>query len=229
MSITGVIVVFFVLVIGSFIFLTVLSSRKDQEIKQQMARSMGFTPIPADPALCAKISTLYQRNGIQYRYELQNVSKKGMPDGDIYLFDLINTSGEDNSTTESQAVAIISTYLSLPPFTMFPKSDEKYQLSGIANKILEWGTSFIGNPVSFPEFPVFNARYIITSNQPDLMHSFVDERIARFFSQTQMYSLHASENIFTFSELEPGFNTSNPNNMNQRANRAMEIFRVLQK
>ena len=230
MYITGVaIVITFLLIIGGFIFLAIQSSRKDLEAKQQTAQNMGFTPATADAALRDKISTLYQRSGVQNRYELRNVSQKRTPDGDIYLFDLINTSGEDDSATENQAVAIVSPYLKLPQFTFFPKSDEKYKLSGLANMVLEWGTSMLGNPVPFPEFPAFNARYIVSSNQPDLVRGFLDESIARYFSQTQMYSLHASGNIFTFSEMEPRFNTSDPNSMNQRVNRAMEIFRTLQK
>ena len=231
MNISGaVIVVFFLVIIGAFIFIVVQSSRKDVEAKRQTARAMGFTPISADTVLSDKISALYQNKNILNKYALRNVSQKRTPDGDMYLFDLINTSGEDDSSTENQAVAIVSPHLNLPPFTLFPKSDEKYKLSGLTNKILEWGTSLLlGDPVPFPEFPAFSSRYIITSNQPDLVRSFIDENIARYFSKTQMYSLHASGNVFTFSEMEPRFNASDPNSMNQRVNRAAEIFRVFQK
>lgn len=231
MNITGVsIVVVFLLIIGFFVFITIRSTQNDVEVKQQIARNMGFTPISADTVLSEKIFALYQRKGALNKYKLRNVSQKRTPDGDIYLFDLINTSGEDDSSTENQAVAVISPRLHLPSFTLFPKSDEKYKLSGITNKILEWGTSLmLGNPVPFQKYPTFNARYIITSDQQDLVYGFIDENIAHYFSKTQMYSLHADKNIFTFSELEPLFNTNDSSSMNRRVNRAVEIFRMLQK
>ena len=94
MNISGaVIVVFFLVIIGAFIFIVVQSSRKDVEAKRQTARAMGFTPISADTVLSDKISALYQNKNILNKYALRNVSKKRTPYGYMYLFDLINTSG----------------------------------------------------------------------------------------------------------------------------------------
>jgi hypothetical protein len=200
------------------------------EKKQQIAQSLSFSPIEADPKLTGEIAELYRRPGSQTKYELRNVSRRVIPDGEIFLFDLVDTSGEDDNWAERQSVAIVSPYLKMPPFTLFPKADQKYALSGLANKVLEWGMSFVGTPLDFSEYPEFDARYIVTSNEStDWVRGFFDQSLAQYFSHTQMFTLHAAGNIFTFSEMGANFDTNDQSVMSQRVNHALDIFRLLQK
>jgi len=231
MDITGTLVIVgFLAFFGWMLYFAIQSSRKDVEKKQQIAQSLSFSPVEADPKLTGEIAELYRRPGSQTKYELRNVSRKLIPDGEIYLFDLVDTSGEDDSWAEKQAVAIVSPYLKMPPFTLFPKADQKYAISGLANKVLEWGMSFVGTPLDFPEYPEFDARYIVTSNEStDWVHGFFDQSLAQYFSRTQMFTLHAAGNIFTFSEMGANFDTSDQGVMSQRVNHALDIFRLLQK
>ena len=220
----------FLLFFGGMVYFAIRSSRKEVEKKQQVARSLGFSPLEADPKLAAKIADLYRRPGAQTKYELRNVSRKIIPDGEAYLFDLVDTSGDDDSWTERQAVAIVSPGLKLPPFNLFPKSDPKYALSGLANKVLEWGMSFIGTPLDFPEYPEFDARCILTSDEgTDWVRSVIDPDLAGYLSRAQMLMLHAAENIFTLSEMGTSLDSNDQSVMSQRVNRALDIFRLLQK
>jgi len=57
----------------------------------------------------------------------------------------------------------------------------------------------------------------------------MDEPLARFFSQTEMYTLHAAGDLFTFAELDPNFKTADAQSIARRVNRALEIFRALRK
>jgi hypothetical protein len=231
MDITGTLVlVGFLVFFGWILYFAIQSSRKDVERKQQISQSLSFSPVEADPKLTGEISELYRRPGSQTKYELRNVSRRMIPDGEMYLFDLVDTSGDDDNWTERQSVAIVSPYLKIPPFNLFPKADQKYALSGLANKVLEWGMSFVGTPLDFPEYPEFDARYIVTSNEStDWVRGFFDQSLAQYFSRTQMFMLHASGNIFTFSEMGTNFDTSDQGVMSQRVNRALDIFRLLQK
>lgn len=222
-------VIAFLALIGIIIFVTIQSGQKAQQKKQQFAQSLGFAPYPADEKLSLKIFRLYRRAGAKTQLQLRNVFHKALLDGDMYLFDLVNTSGEDDSWTERQAVAICSPTLNLPAFMLYPKADQKYALSGLANKVLEWGVSFVGKPVAFPEYPALNARYVISSHEPDLLRPFFDARLAGYLAQTQMYTLHAMGDVFTFSEMDPRFDTLDQEKMHQRIQRAMELFRQLQK
>ncbi len=231
MDITGILVlVGFLLFFGGMLYFAITSTRKEAEQKKQNAQSLGFSPVEADPKLEEKIAAMYRRQGAQTRYELQSVSRRTIPDGEIYLFDLVDKSGDDDSWTERQAVAIVSPYLKLPPFTLFPKADQKYALSGLANKVLEWGMTFVGSPIPFPEYPDFNARYIVTSNESsDWVRGFFDQRLVDYFSRTQMFMLHGMDDIFTFAEMDPKFKPADSENMSRRVNQALDVFRALQK
>ncbi len=230
MDIASILFLFiFLPIFGWIVYMSIQSSRKEKENKQQVTQSLGFSSFEADESLSEKISNLYHRSWSKNSHRLRHVSRRLIPDGEMFLFDLVDTSGEDDSWTERQAVAIISPSLNLPPFAFFPKSNQKYALSGLANRIVEWGMSKIGEPVAFPQYPAMAERYVITSQDSDGLRSFMDEPLARFFGQTEMYMLHAAGNIFTFAEMDPNFKTGDIQSMTRRVNRAMEIFRALQK
>jgi len=149
--------------------------------------------------------------------------------GELFLFDLTDTGSEGDSWACSQAVAIRSPSLRLPPFELFPKVDSKnYALGGLANKIVAWVAAKSGEPVGFPEFPEFASRYVVISADPEAMRHFFDGRMAGYFAQTAYYSLQAAAELFVFAEIEPGFDTSDQLLMARRLARAQEIFRMWQ-
>lgn len=230
MDLTATLFLFgFLAIFGLIVYMTMQSNRKAKETRQQIAQSLGFSPFEAGGDLTGKISSLYHRPWSKNSYQLRHVFRRLIPDGEMYLFDLVDTSGEDESWTERQAVAIISPSLNLPPFSLFPKAAQKYALSGLTNRIVEWGMSKIGEPVAFAQFPALAERYMITSQDSDGLRLFMDEPLARFFGQTEMYMLHTSRDVFTFAEMNPKFNTGDLESMTRRINRALEIFRALQK
>jgi len=219
----------FIVVFGWFLYTFTQSSRKEKETKQLITQSLGFSSFEADRSLAGKISSLYQRPGSKNNYQLRHVSRRLIPDGTMFLFDLVDRSGNDDSWVERQAVAIISPSLKLPPFALFPKSNPKYALSGLANQVVEWGMSKIGEPVAFPQYPALGERYVVTSQDPEGLRVFMDDSLARFFGQTEMYTIHAAGDMFTFAEIDPNFKTADIQSMTRRVNRAMEIFHALQK
>ena len=231
MEITGMIVlVGFLLFFAGMLYFAITTTRKDVEQKKQNAQSLGFSLMQADSKLKDDISTLYRRPGAQTRYELRNVSRRVIPDGEMYLFDLVDTSGEDDSWTEKQAVAVVSPHLNMPPFNLFPKADQKYAISGLANKVLEWGMSFVGTQIDFPEYPEFTSRYIVTSNEAtDWVRSYFDQHLMGYFSRTNMFMIHAAGNIFTFSEMGTKLGDGDQSMISQRVNNALDVFRALQK
>ncbi|MBI5953839.1 MAG: hypothetical protein HY865_19470 [Chloroflexi bacterium] len=221
------ILITFLLFFGGMVFLAIQSSRQDIDKKRQIAQSLGFSPVEADSKLTNQIAILYRRPGAQTRYELRNVSRRVIPDGEMYLFDLVDTSGEDDSWTERQAVAIISPHLNMPPLNLFPKADQKYAISGLANKVLVWGMSFMGTHIDFPEYPEFASRYIVSSNEAtDWVRGYFDQHLAGYFSRTKMFMIHAAGNIFTFSEMGTKLGDRDPSVISQRVNNALDIFRA---
>ncbi len=230
MDLTAVIfLIGFLLVFGWIVYMSLQSARKEKETKEQVAQSLGFFPLEADENLTEKISSLYRRTWSKRSYQLRHVSRRVIPEGEMFLFDLLDISSDDDSSVERQAVALISPALNLPPFTLFPKAGRNYALSGLTNRIVAWGMSKIGEPVAFPQFPALTERYVLASSDPDGLRRFMDEPLARFFSQTEMYTLHAAGDVFTFAELDPNFKTADLQSMTRRVNRALEIFRALRR
>jgi hypothetical protein len=230
MDISSILTVFgFLLVFGLIVYVAVTSGRKDLQRKQELAQQVGFAPLVLDPYLADRISRLYHRPGAQNKYQVRNAFRRVIPDGEMYLLDLVETSSDEDSYSESQAVAIVSPDLNLPQFTFFPKADPKYALSGVANKILEWGMTKVGTPIAFPESPDFQSRYIVTSeDDPNVVRRFFEQGLVQFFSRTQMYMLHGMGNIFTFSEMDPQFKKPDQDSLSRRVNRALEILRQFQ-
>lgn len=230
-TITLLVVLFVLLAFTGLLIFSIRAGRKTKQAQAQIAQTLGVTPVEPDETLLAQIAAVYPaaKSADKPRYSLHNVSRRALPDGELFLFDLVDRDIESDSWIERQAVAIRSNRLRLPPFQMFPKVDTaKYGLGGLANAIVEWGAAQAGTPMSFPEFPTLQARYAVTSTDPEAARRFFDEDKARYFAKTEYYNLHAGGNLFTFAEMLPGFKTSDPAQMTQRINRALEMYRLFQ-
>ena len=175
-------------------------------------------------------------------YELRNVSRRSLPRGEMFLFDLvekrwdqIEIGVQDDLSAQIQAVAICSASLHLPPFELSFKSNLQEDIQQISpllakqfRQLLEWGESNLVTPVNFPEFPDFQSRYWVRSSAPESTQRFFDERMARYFANIEYYSLRAAGDLFVFAENELGY-TNDQALMTRRINRALEIYRLFQK
>lgn len=223
------VVLLILLVFAGLTFFSITASRKTEKANAQMAHMLSMTPVESDETLLSQISALYPTPGDKPRHSLHNLTRRALSDGDLFVFDLMDRDSESDSWIERQAVAIRSDSLRLPPFQMYPKVDtSKYGLGGLANAIVEWGVAKVGTPVRFPEFPAFQARYAVTSTDPEAARRFFDEDKARYFANTEYYNLHAGGQLFTFAEMQPGIKTNDPTQMTRRINRALEIYRLFQ-
>lgn len=210
-------------VAGAFIAIQVAQFYGRQNTLRQFTQSLGFSPVEATKELTLKISRLYDTPGSKNAYEMQKVSHKSMPDCEVYLFDLVEISGGENTVKERQAVAIVSPTLKLPQFIFIPK------LNTILTAILERSLSGWGKLLDFPQFPALNSRYLIISREPELAYSFINENLAASLAKTKSHTLYAAGNIFTFSEFHESNTIIDPESMKFRIHLALEIFRKLQK
>ena len=228
-SLTILVLLLILLVFAGLIVFSITNARQQKQAQAQMAQTLGLTPVEPDATLLTQISALYQTPGNKPRHSLHHVMRRRLPDGELFLFDLVDRDGESDSWLERQAVAIRSDTLRLPPFQIFPKiNPEKYALGALANAIVEWGVSKVGTPVQFPEFPAFQARYTLTSTDPEAAQRFFDEARARFFARTEYYNLRAAGGLFVFAEIQPGVKLNDPAQITNRINRALDIYRLFQ-
>jgi hypothetical protein len=231
MDANSILVIFGALAFFAFtLYLGINSGRAGSESKRKLAQSLGFTLIEPDDRLNEKISNLYQHKSQNKKYQLRHISRKMLPDGEMLLFDLIETSGDDDSITEQQAVAIISPHLDLPGFVLHPKVDaEKYMIGGLANKLIRWATTFVGEPVDFPKFPEFQNKYIVSSLDSEPVRRYFDSSLAQALARTSMYRIYAGGDTFTFSQLSTQVKAPNRESLSQRINQALDMYRLLSK
>jgi hypothetical protein len=211
-------------------YLAVRSVRAHDASRRQVAQALGFAPEEPDAALQAGITGLYQTARGDKQFELRFVSRKPVLDGEMYLFDLLETSGEDDSYTEQQAVAIRSPALNLPHFILYPKVDEdKSLLGGMANKVIAWGLKFYGTPVDLPEYPELQEKYIVTAPDPQPVRRFFDDRLASTLAGIDLAQMHAGGELFTFSQMQVPIKEPDVANVARTIELAQALSRVLKK
>jgi hypothetical protein len=217
---------------GLIVYLMVRSERKAKVSKLQISQSLGFTPIDPDPDLLRKMNHLNEniRANLKIpadgKFELQNVSRKRLADGEMFIFDLINTSGDSDSYSEKRAVAIISPSLNLPHFMIFPRAVIDGSIADLANKFLDWLMAKVGNPVEFPEYPDFEGRYLVSSLDPEATRLFLDSSKLRRLANTKHYGIHAGGDMFTLSSLHMSTGTLSLEMMSERVSQAMGVFNI---
>jgi Ca2+/Na+ antiporter len=193
------IVVGFILLFGLIIFFSFRSHRVAQAHKEEVAYSAGFTPLLQPPQeLSQRIIDLFENSGSR-RFKLNNIWRKYFPDGEIYLFDLRETSGEDDSVLADQGVLFVSRYLNLPRFALFPRLDLSGKMADIANRFLNWAYSQQGNQVDLRDHPAFNQRYVVIGDDGSAIREFLDPSLLDRLANTQYYNLNASEDAFVFA------------------------------
>ena len=216
------------LLFGLILYFLIASSRKHKERKSQIARTLGFSPIEPDMALTALISKLYSHENFSREYELHNVSQKITVNGKMLLFDLVDTSGEDDSYRADQALAVFSDHLDLPRFVVFPKADIDGVAANLANKVLQWVLSKFGTPLDFSHVPEFERRYVVVSPDPDDTRRFLDDIRLNGLAQARMLNLYAGGSAFALSQFDPAPKSTDLETMKGRLRLAMDIHALFQ-
>lgn len=211
------------------------SWRRRQEAQSQIQQALGFASIEPLPELRAKIAGLYHatrldaHNPSKDRYQLARVAARHMPDCDLYLFDLLDTSGGETGISDRQAVAVISQYLDLPPFMIFPKADVDGSLSKLGDRFLGWLASTFGNPVDFPDFPEFNSKYLVSSLDALGTRQFLDADRLHALAHTRLLNIHACGDVFSLSHMEIQMESPTTERARASVNLALSLFRSWQK
>jgi hypothetical protein len=162
------------------------------------------------------------REGLEY--ELKNVFSKRMSDGEMFIFDLIDTAGDDNTCTEKQAVAIVSPHLKLPTFIIMPKAGADGAGSRVANKVLGWMMANFGSPVEFPQSPEFGRRHLVSSPDPDAARLFFDGNKLRRLAECRYIGVHAGGDVFTISRLDMVTKPVTTQSLAERVDQARGVF-----
>jgi len=219
-----------VFVFGAVLLLVLRSGRREAERRRQIAQELGFTLVESAADLTARIGAVYPPRGkAERRYELRHVFRRAMSDGEMYIFDLVDVAGEDDSWVETQAVAVVSSRLNLPEFHLYAKPDMDGWASRLAESVIDWAVTRHGARVQFPEHPEFDSRHVVTSTEPEAARRFFEEAVIGRLPHTGPYSVHGRGHMFTFGELATKSGSVNPETLRQRIEQARSLERLFQK
>jgi hypothetical protein len=223
------IIIGFVLLFGAVLVYSIRSNAKARARKEEAAQAAGFTPLPSPPPeICARIIELHEKPG-RTRFKLQNLSTKSFPDGEMYLFDLEETSGEDNTQLAAQDVLIVSQYLQMPRFSLVPRLEAGGKLGEVANRVLEWAATRQGKRIELTGHAEFDRRYWVTGPDREAIDRFLTPNRLEGFASTQYYDLEAGGDAFAFSHTKfPNARwehaTASVSDINEKIRRGMQLF-----
>ena len=113
-TLAGILALSIALLVMGFFIVMIRKARQAHATRHLEAENLGFSvQEPPDPGLAARITSLHRRTSSQ-KLALKRVFAKPQGDTTIYLLDLVDTSGEDDSLLLDGAITIVSPLLSLP-------------------------------------------------------------------------------------------------------------------
>ena len=215
----------FFLLFAGIVYFMVSSSRKEAAEKRQAAQALGFTPIEPDAALTEKVTELYRGGGKRpKRIQLRSVSRKEILDGECYLLDIVDHSGDDTSYPEVQASVIFSPALRLPRFGMYPKLDSNITGAALTNRALQWVMAKLAPILDFPDCPEFNQRYMVATHEADAVRKFFTPELQKYLSGTRYATIYAAQDGFLFSASDPQKQKPGNERTGQQVQQALDVF-----
>jgi hypothetical protein len=185
-------VVFLCVSLGGLIMIWVIwYNLRRRTIIKESALAQGFTRVQhPSPEFQARIEALYRSSHGQ-RFKLRNVYQRSFADGDLYLFDLSETSGDGSTILVQMGIAVVSDQLALPWFTMRPKIKLSQKLTGLATRLIEATSFMYGQRIDFSDHPTFDGLYWVFSRDQDAVVDFLDCNLISFLAATPGYQLLA--------------------------------------
>ena len=184
------------LVIVAFVFLR-RSARQAGATRHLEAENLGFKPLASpDLAFESRMLDLHQRRPEQV-LQVQNTFIKPYGETTFYLFDLVDSGGEDSSTLLDGAIAVVSPLLDLPDFGLFPKIPGPGWLALAANRVIERLIGGQSSLVAFDDRPDFDRRYLVISEDPDATRALLDDYRQDRLSALEMLQIQAGGDTLT--------------------------------
>jgi hypothetical protein len=185
------------------IVFVIRENRKAVDRKTARAAELGFQPIPhPDPRLVKNILDLYRRTSNQ-RLDLWRVFHRSSFDGDLYLFDVEDPTGDGTTEIVTSAIAVVSPGASLPFFRIYPRLTGNGLAFRIANRILGWTANFQYNKiVKFSGVPQFDDCFIVTkpTDAPEMpLRDLLSPDLRHLLSGLQAVQINGGRDVLALS------------------------------
>jgi hypothetical protein len=183
-----------ILVVGgvaAVFVLVILNARRKQKAREVFLAGLGFARVPVSPKFFERVDLIYRRTPNQ-RFRMDALFEKQTPQGSFFVFDLVETSGEDNTWLANGSVAVVSPDLRLPHLHISgrPQLGGKVGtwMAGAAEKVIDWAASRAGmSRVDLSEYIELDERLMAIATDASIAQEFLDrERLGRLLWIAEM-------------------------------------------
>lgn len=168
------------LIFGIIVVLMIRTSQREKLDQENQLRQLGFTPLQtAPPELKRRLEDLYDPSG-EREIQVWQVHQRRELDQDLYVFDAVETRGDD-SEIGTEMFAVISSQLALPRFSLItlPNFDRDSLFGRLMEKLLDKVMSFAEGRlqlerVELPHRPGQDDRMVVFGQDPDAVREMLD-------------------------------------------------------
>lgn len=229
---TSLSIIGIILLVGVAVVYAIANHRKKEARKKETALAAGFTPFDdSSSQVSRRIMGLFE-NPRRKHLELSHLWLKRFPDGEMYLYDLKETSGESDDQLADQDLLFVSSYLRMPRFTLIPRLDVNGKLGEMFDHFMRWAVSAGGfKPLESLGNPEFDDRYWVSGPDHAAIQQFLTPDRLAWLADTQSYHLEAEGDAFTFNYAmyggqQAGRSAAQPD-LNQKISQGMQIYNWL--
>lgn len=220
-------------IIGAFailLFASLRANRLAAARKKDSAALLGLRHLSSfDPILLQRIAPLLHRNSTN-GLELRNVYQRKLPDGDLYMFDLWDTSGESSSSVCDSAFALFSPELALPRLSLLPRLEENGKLAALANRFIGWAASQSLPHIDFDGPFDFVQNYLVFGLDEPVVRSFLDDILRSRLAHLKGVSIETEGGLIIVSDAFRRFMNpaGQPPELSSEMDRALSVFHMFQ-
>jgi|SRR5579863_598823 len=227
----SLLVIMFFSIVGGIVYWVIFSQKRGRAEKQELTLHLGFRPAEdADGALAARIVGLHGR-GLQQKLAVRNLAVRQEAHGDVYLFDLEDSARTSTDPLEQNGVAVVSSRLSLPRFSVFPKAPGTGRLAGFANRVLRRFALGDRQSIAVPGNPRFDQQYVLAGDHPEDVLQVITGDVLDAIAQKLYRQIEAGGNMFTYERIILDLSASESKEIEaqERVSEALELFRLLRR
>lgn len=232
-----ILVLGFLLLFALVIVWMISSDRKRRSRKVEQAQSLGFQPVEKpDPALTNQILALHIHRAGQQR-EIRNLFFRRTTEGDVYLFDLWDPSGDSSTQIANSAVAVLSPNLRLPRFALISRLEETGSgVAGLLSRAANWAIRQLGANmwmIAFADDPDFSSHFFVAvpdeTSEP-AVRAFLNADLRCQLLKLVHVHIQAGGNLFTISsyDLNSAHDADQAEKVREQIRQAQQVARLFE-
>jgi hypothetical protein len=228
-TLIGILVVLgFILFFGWMIVWMARSTKQQKKERADMAAMLGFQPVlkPDYVTLKSRLAHINPKHVNNY-IELRDVFIRHIPEGDLYLYDLWDTSGDSSNVIQDRALALVVTGKQFPRFVISTRLSMPGMLAQFANKVISWAVGYQMTIFDFPEEPDFNEHFVVAGEDELEVRNLLNSSILHRIKGHEWIFLAGGGDTLEYSpQFEKYTGKKDINYLSTRINSALDVMRL---